>query len=597
MIIPRSEHPRPQMQRKDWKSLNGPWAFEIDKSLSGEARGLSREGAVFSREIQVPFCPESQLSGIHETDFMPGVWYQKKLDLTSDQLKKTIRLHFGAVDHEATVFINGRKAAHHVGGYTPFHVDLDPFIREGENTLTLFAQDDIRSPLVPRGKQSEEYFSHDCDYTRTTGIWQSVWLEFLPKTHIESFKLYPHTGENPSVTLLIKTSDAGTIYAEAYWDGFPCGKASARTEGSDLSLTLPLSESHLWEVGKGGLYDLLLTFTASETSEKDEVMSYFGLRSVSLTDKAFLLNDRPVFQRLILDQGFYPDGIYTAPTDEALVKDIELSMSMGFNGARLHEKVFEERFLYHADRLGYLVWGEYPSWGLDHTRPDAVYAMLPVWMEVLERDFNHPSLIGWCPFNETWDQHHNCPVPALFDIIYELTKGFDRTRPCIDTSGGYHVKTDLFDVHDYTQDPQEFQKHFPGDGTFFDRLWDRHRESYKGQPLFVSEYGGIGLKKSETEVWRKGQQDGKLSPSDAWSYGNAASGLSEYLERFRLLTETLLFNPDVAGLCYTQLTDIEQEQNGLLTYDRVPKAPPETFCSILSQTAAIERQEGRKKGA
>lgn len=602
MTIPRPEHPRPQFFRESWESLNGPWAFEIDHSLSGVARGLHKKEAKLLQTILVPFCPESPLSGLAFTDFMAGVWYQRSVRLTREQLSGIVRLHFGAVDHEAFVYINGALAGHHIGGYTSFSVDIQDFAQEGENTVTLFARDDVRDPMVPRGKQSEEYYSHDCDYTRTTGIWQSVWLEYLPKAHLESLRVYPMITEPASVFLTAKIDGvpgegmpgegAACLTVRALWDGRVVGEASCLVSGDTASLSIPLSERHLWEVGKGGLYDLELSLSFGDSIDK--VQSYFGLRTVSLSKKACLINERPVFQRLVLDQGFYPDGIYTAPSDEALLADITRSMAMGFNGARLHEKVFEERFLYHADRLGYLVWGEYPNWGLDHTNPQAIYSFLPPWLEEIERDFNHPALIGWCPFNETWDLHHQRQYDPLLASVYASTKAADPTRPCIDVSGGYHVITDIFDLHDYTQDPGDFKAHFPGDGTFVDRLWDRQKDAYRGQPLFVSEYGGIGWRVEASEAWRGDDsssgtaQDGKSAPVAAWSYGQAAQSKEEYIARFKALAEALLFNPDCMGLCYTQLTDVEQEKNGVYTYERAPKVDPSIFHAILTQKAAVE---------
>lgn len=563
MNIPRSEHPKPQLRREHWQNLNGPWEFEIDNGRSGLSRGLPQKDTKLSHTILVPFCPESSLSGIGHKDFMYGVWYKRSIHLTPEALSGRVRLHFGAVDYRCTVYVNGAPAGTHVGGYTSFYFDITDLAAPGENTIAVFAEDDTRDPLIPRGKQSEEYFSHGCDYTRTTGIWQTVWLEFLPLTHLESFRLYPDT-DTGKVTIIAQLCGAATLTAAAFYEGRPMGEISVSSSGGSATVCLPLAERHLWEVGCGRLYDLKLTYG------EDQVDSYFGLRSISLDEKVCRINGRPVFQRLVLDQGFYPDGIYTAPSDAELIADIQRSMAMGFNGARLHEKVFEERFLYHADRLGYLVWGEFPNWGLDHSRPQAIYSILPEWLSEVERDFNHPSIIGWCPFNETWDQNQHPQYNPLLPLVYRATKAADPTRPCIDTSGNFHVETDIFDLHDYEQDPAIFASHYPPDGPFVDRFADR--QPYQGQPVFISEYGGIGY---------------SLSAS-AWSYGGAAASKEAYIARFKALTETLLHHPKIFGLCYTQLTDVEQEQNGLYTYDRQPKVDPAMICEILSQKAAIE---------
>lgn len=569
MKIPRQEHPNPQFMRENWLCLNGKWQFEIDKGKSGFERKLYKREASLSGEIIVPFCPESKLSGVEHKDFMNCVWYSREVELSEKQRNGKILLHFGAVDYEAHVYVNGFEAGRHKGGYVAFSVDITSLALTGKNIITLCAYDDIRNPLVPRGKQSEEYYSHHCDYTRTTGIWQSVWLEFLPEKHIKSVKYYPDA-EGSSLTIHADLCGGGVFRAEAFYEGRSMGSAQIESRGGFASLHIPLSEKHLWEVGKGRLYDLKLSFGA------DEVSSYFGLRNIAFEGMKFLLNGKSVFQRLVLDQGFYPDGIYTAPTDEDLLGDILLSKAMGFNGARLHEKVFEPRFLYHADREGYLVWGEYPNWGLDHSRPDAIYSILPEWTEILHRDFNHPSIIGWCPFNETWDVNHRRQHDDLLRLIYRSTKAIDSTRPCIDTSGNYHVETDIFDIHDYNQNPQEFKARYDAlmtEGEFNITFPDRQR--YEGQPIFISEYGGI--------QWSLVQDGG-------WGYGTAPKTEEEFIERYKGLTDALLDNDQMFGFCYTQLTDIEQEQNGLYTYDRKAKFDPVIISAINSRKAAIEEE-------
>ena len=414
-MIPRAEHPKPQFRRENWRNLNGPWAFQIDQGRSGEARKLHLPEAKLEQEILVPFCPESDLSGIRHKDFLYGVWYQKKVTLTENQCAGRVFLHFGAVDYEAVVYINGQKAGGHKGGYVSFKVDVTEFVTPGENTITVNAIDDTRNPMYPSGKQCEQPHSYGCMYTRTTGIWQTVWLEFAPKTYIKNV----HMETNAEEGILFLTAyleGSGTLRADAGYEGRAMGSVQMENASREVKLALKVDEIHLWEVGHGRLYDLELTFG------EDLVHSYFGLRSLQLDGYKFLLNGKSVFQRLILDQGFYPDGIYTAPSDAALEQDIDMCMALGFNGARLHEKVFEERFLYHCDRKGYLVWGEYPNWGLNHADPVAIYSILPEWLEELERDRNHPAIIGWCPFNETWDVNGNRQFKGLLANIFRVTK-------------------------------------------------------------------------------------------------------------------------------------------------------------------------------
>jgi len=353
-MIDRTEHPKPQFERENWLNLNGEWQFEIDHGNSGEARELYRPDKEFASRINVPFCPESKLSGIENVDFMNAVWYKRTFEISEKQTQGLVFLHFGAVDYEATVYVNGQRCMVHKGGYVSFRVDITDHVVAGTNSVTVRAVDDTRHRLVPSGKQSQEYHSNGCFYTRTTGIWQTVWLEFVPKTHIDKVK-YVTSPDNACVHITATLCGKGLFSAEAFYDGRSVGKNSITSNGGTTAITICLSETHLWEVGNGRLYDLVLTYG------DDKVTSYFGLRSLQLDGHRFLINGRSVFQRLILDQGFYPDGIYTAPSDSELVADIERSLAMGFNGARLHEKVFEERFLYHCDRLGYIVWGEYPK--------------------------------------------------------------------------------------------------------------------------------------------------------------------------------------------------------------------------------------------
>ena len=570
--IPRSEHPKPQFRRDSWMNLNGQWAFEIDNGRSGKARGLNAMDAQLSGRIIVPFCPQSELSGVNHKDFLSGVWYRRTFELTKEQLSGRVVLHFGAVDYRCEAFVNGVSVGTHTGGYVSFCFDVTGAVHEGENVVTVYAEDDERDPLIPRGKQSELFYSHGCDYTRTTGIWQTVWLEFLPETHIEKIRIFSNV-ETGSFDVEALLKGAGTLAVEASYEGRLMGAVSVNADGGLVRLHLPLQETHLWELGCGRLYDLKLTYGA------DTVQSYAGLRSVRLDGYRFLLNGKSVFQRTVLDQGFYPDGIYTAPSDQALENDIHLSMACGFNGARLHEKIFEERFLYHCDRLGYMVWGEFPNWGLDVTRPDAVYSVLPEWLEEVERDFNHPALIGWCPFNETWDRDHRKQDDNVLRAVYLATKSADPTRPCIDTSGNYHVVTDIYDVHDYEQNVEVFKNHYDelaNGGELWDQVNHRGtgvRQQYDGKlPVFISEYGGIGWTKEEK----------------AWGYGNMPKSEEEFIERFRGLTSAILDNPRIMGLCYTQLTNVEQEQNGLYTYDRQPKFDVKIFKEILTQKAAIE---------
>ncbi len=570
-MIMRCEHPKPQFERENWISLNGEWDFAFDFSNSGIERKMyvmsDENSKLFDKKINVPFCPESRLSKIEYRDFIPACWYRRVFNL--DKLEGRTIVHFGAVDWECHVYINGNEVGVHKGGYTSFSFDISEFVVLGENTITVCAIDDVKSSCQASGKQSQEYISKGTLYTRTTGIWQSVWLEFVPENYVKRIKFTPDI-DNKCVFVEASVIGCGELCVSVKYQDKAVGEAKAFASGDATKMVVNLEELHLWECGNGRLYDVTITYG------KDRVKSYFGMRKVALDKYRFMLNDKPVFLRTVLDQGFYPDGIYTAPSDEALSNDIKLAMAAGFNGARLHEKIFEERFLYHADRAGFLVFGEYPNWGLDVYTPEAFHFAVPEWIEAVERDYNHPSIVIWCPLNETWGEGNRKMHDSTVKNIYTITKTLDPTRPCIDTSGNYHVKTDIYDVHCYEQNLEVFSKrfeNFPEDTESMDYFVKRQHYK-KGQPLFVGEYGGIAFASVDKE--------------GGWGYGSKVLDENDFLDRFRGLTETLLFHPFITGFCYTQLYDIEQERNGLCTYDRVPKFDLEIIKKIVSQKAAIE---------
>ncbi len=592
--IPRPEHPNPQWERKNWKNLNGQWQFEIDYSCSGEERNL-HTAETLSSTITVPFCPESKLSGVEVKDFMNCVWYKKTITLTEEDLNGSrVLFHIGACDYETKVWVNGVSTGFsHKGGYTPIDLDITAFVQAGDNLITVAAYDDIRSFKQPGGKQSARHNSYRCYYTRTTGIWQTVWYEIVPESYLKYAKITPDL-ENGAVAIETELVGTGDLSAEVYYEGKLVGTAAKKNRSVIGTLEVQLSEIHPWELGNGRLYDLVLKFGS------DEVKSYFGLRSIELKDGKFYINGKSVFQRLVLDQGYYPEGITTAPTEEHLIKDIQCGLDAGFNGARMHQKVFEPRYIYHADRLGYMVWGEYGSWSMNITELDAVAIFLPEWLESVRRDYNHPALITWCPFNESWDTSHHFPELQgkeqnndVIRIIYEQTKQLDPTRPCVDSSGNYHVKTDIYDVHDYQQDPAIFKENYDKLVTE-NELWDRHhfrwrfngrtegvRQTWKGEPVHVSEYGGIGFKLPENDF-----TEGRKK---AWSYGSATTSYEEFYARYEGLTAALLDNPKIFGFCYTQLTDVEQEKNGLFEYEtRKPKFDMSVISEINKRKAAVE---------
>ncbi len=567
--LPRHEYPRPQLCRSAWMNLNGNWEYMTDRACSGRERRLF-EAESLPERITVPFCRESVLSGIVDTDFCRCVWYRRTVTVPTEWREKGRRvlLHIGACDWRCQAWVNGISVGAHIGGYVSFCFDITGAVgKGGEAVITVCAEDDVRSRRQPAGKQSGKYGSYGCFYTRTTGIWQTVWLECVPAAYIENVKYYPDPDNGVlSADITVSGGDGLTLLATAEFDGNVVGCSGAIVSGRLARLTVPLSELHLWEPGKGRLYGLSLELCGEDP---DRAESYFGMRSVNVKNGIMYINRKPVFQRLVLDQGFYPDGIYTAPCDAELAGDIERSMACGFNGARLHQKIFEPRFLYHCDRMGYIVWGEHANWGLDISAPEAWQGFLGEWLECLNRDFSHPSIVGWCPLNET--QHDQ--DPGFVRAVAALTRSFDPTRPFIDTSGWTHVEglTDIMDWHDYDQDPESFRARYCGVAKG-EAIPAGKRNSFSILPTFVSEYGGI-----------------RWAPDrEGWGYGNAPQSESEFIERFRGLTDALLDCPVMGGLCYTQLTDVEQEVNGLYTYDRKAKFPTEVFKEILSRPAAVE---------
>ncbi len=570
-------HPNPIFERKNWLNLNGQWDFEIDNEVCGVALKYYVDHE-YSQKITVPFCPESKLSGIGNTNFMNSVWYKKTVQISDEQLQGRVFLHIGACDFLTTIYVNAKKVGMHTGGYASFKFDITDYAHKGENTIVIYAFDDTRSGKQWRGKQCEKFYSQRCDYTRTTGIWQTVWLEYTPKNYVENIKVYPNIASN-SVTIQGAFNGSAPLKITASYNGQIMGEAQAVKVSKVDTFTISLKEQHLWELGNGRLYELEINFG------EDTVYSYFGMRQVHMDGYKFMLNGKSVFQRLILDQGFYPDGICTAKDDETLKRDIELSMAMGFNGARLHQKVFDPRFLYHCDKAGYMTWGETGSWGFDFSDASVFSAFTTEWIEILNRDFNHPSIVGWCPMNESWYYWGKSQDNNSMKLLYRMTKNIDTTRPCIDSSGGYHVETDIYDLHDYEQNAEIFKKQYSslvegGDNYTFDPVNERtHKytgvwQTYNGEPRFISEYGG---------TWWSEEQKG-----NSWGYGNAPTSKEEVMHRYETLTNALLEDPMMMGFCYTQLTDVEQEKNGLYTYDREPKFDVEFIRKINTQKAAIE---------
>lgn len=574
--MPRPEYPRPQFVREDWVNLNGTWSYEFDFSRSGMDRRLF-ESEGFEGSITVPFAPQSELSGVGFKDFIPEMWYHRTLSVPDGWAGKRIILHFGAVDYIASIYIDGKIAGRHWGGSSSFDVDITRLVNPGqEHDLVVRVEDDERSGQYAKGKQCGRYDTFGCEYTRTTGIWQTVWMEPVPMTGLKDAYIVPDLDQS---RFMVEPSyyglEAGQQLRVKILDGDKVVSQKTVPASSQSSVDLPVKKVKTWSPESPFLYNVEFEVLSADGTVTDKVLSYAGMRKVHIEGNRIFLNNEPVYLRLVLDQGFYPDGVWTAPSDEALKHDIELSMAAGFNGARLHQKVFEPRFHYWADKLGYLTWGESASWGANINNPLSARNFLTEWEETVVRDRNHPSIIMWTPFNETWEHPEDREAAReacrMVSDVYELTKNLDY-RPCHDVSGNYHVVTDVFSVHQYMQNPDDLKAWLaPVDGHVRQTDLEHREVEYDGQPYLVDEYGGI--------KWVDGQEYSEIS----WGYGDAPKTLEEFYERLEALTDVILGYGHICGYCYTQLTDVEQEQNGIYNYDRTPKFDMEKIRAVFSK--------------
>ncbi len=575
--LPRAEYPRPQFERSEWLNLNGAWTYAFDFSQTGNQRGWN-DSKGFPDNILVPFCPESKLSGVAFTDFIPCIWYQRSISIPADWQGRRIMLHFGAVDYEASLYINGKFVQTHYGTGSSFAFDITPFVQPGTTAnLVLRVRDDLRSGRQPGGKQSERLESYGCMYTRTTGIWQTVWMEPVAANALQRVSATPDIDQQQLVIRpeFYLEDNSATLTAELYDGKRLVAKATAPACNSSI-LVLPVKKPKLWSPESPFLYDLRYTVRDAGGKVLDTVQSYAGMRKIHVQDGRFYLNNQPYFQRLVLDQGFYPDGIWTAPSDEALRRDIELSKAVGFNGARLHQKAFEERYYYWADRLGYLTWGEQASWGLDVNNDLAARNFLSEWAELVQRDRNHPSLVVWTPFNETWGCREGIYQRFMRDV-YDLTKTLDPTRPINDASGDGHVKTDIWTVHDYERDQQKLIQHHTfvdGRPVFRNQPDKKYLAEYEGQPYILDEFGGLPWIPEEERA-------------TSWGYGSNIDTLDDFYAILEREIDAIIACPHIVGYCYTQITDVEQEKNGIYRYDRTPKFNTERLRSIFTKIPAI----------
>ncbi|MCA0457727.1 MAG: glycoside hydrolase family 2 [Chloroflexi bacterium] len=582
MTTPRPEYPRPQFERAQWLNLNGEWQFDFDDANAGVA-GKWYESHDFSQKITVPFAYQAPLSGIGTNDIHDIVWYRRTFSAPAGWNGKRIRLNFEAVDYRAWVWVNGIPVAFHEGGHVPFSVDVTDFLQAGQNTLVVRAEDFTWDKGQPRGKQFWERKSARIFYTRTTGIWQTVWLEPVSKLHIGRVKMTPFV-DSSTLEVEYEVDEVGSDYqidATVSFGGktlttetftfdssIPDDSWSGNQRLGKHTIAIP-GDLNLWSPETPNLYDIRFKLT-SGGAVLDEVQSYFGMRSVKLENGKVLLNGQPYYLKMVLDQSYNPEGILTFPDDAYIKRDIELTKAMGFNGARKHQKPEEPRALYWADKMGLIIWGEMANCYI-YTET-AIQRIASEFQAAVRRDYNHPCIIAWTPMNESWGVPNmkNDPRPvAHLNSMYALTKSIDPYRPVISNDGWEHAKTDLVTIHDYE-----------GKGEVLTERYSTLEKSlaylpinlpinlagypYEGQPVLLTEFGGIGYKKDAQE---------------GWGY-TTASGDEDYIERYKAVIDATYSSPIIVGYCYTQLTDVEQEINGLLTYDRQPKVPLEIIKQI-----------------
>lgn len=588
----REEYPRPQLVRERYMVLNGAWEFGYDDAGVSLQEGWFRPGKRLPLQIEVPFVYECAKSGIgcHE-ERHDTVFYKRRFTLPPDWAGARILLHFGAVDYRARVYLNGTFVGEHEGGHSPFTFDITGWLSEGGQELAVWVNDPLEDKSIPRGKQYWKVGEESIWYTRSTGIWQPVWLEPVPDACIGAVRFTPDVdagrvgvrvrleGDWQDTALKLRFSLRGeTLLEETLRATGDCLETACSLVRNAVFRHDPCDAGLLWSPETPNLVDVDMQLLRGDTVV-DRVTSYFGMRKIHTENGLVMLNNQPYYMKLVLDQGYWPESLLTAPDDEAFRTDIEMSKRMGFNGCRKHQKAEDPRFLYWADRLGYMVWGEMAAaYIFDES---AVARTTREWLQIVERDYNHPSLCVWVPMNESWGAPLIARDPqqqAYGLALYHLLKSLDATRLVVGNDGWDLTRTDLCAVHNYNHggmdEPDKYARFCRAVGEKKDILQEvpaghplyARGFAHSGEPILLTECGGI--------AFDAGHPDG-------WGYTRAASP-EEFLEQYRRVISAILASPSVVGFCYTQLTDVEQEVNGLLRYDRTPKCPPEAIRKINS---------------
>jgi hypothetical protein len=590
--VPRPEHPQPDLFRPLWYNLNGVWEFAYDPSDAGRKENWKDDRKLEGRII-VPFCPESQLSGVYDEGLHPLCWYARSFDVPEKLWGKRIKLHFGAVDYRADVWLNGTHLGQHVGGYDLFDFDVTALVNPTGNRLVLRVDDDMHE-AKPRGKQSID--PHGCEYMRVTGIWQTVWLEAVGSTFVRDFvaEADPETGV-VHLRARVDGPDQGLhLSAVISREGRDLARGQGDVVDASVALSVSVPNPTSWFPAHPALYDLDLSLVTAQGTEIDRVHGYAGFRKVTIHDGMLHLNSEPFFLMSALDQGYYPQSLYTPPTDRAMQQDVEWAKQYGLNSIRKHQIVAEPRFYYWCDRLGLPVWGEMADWGADLRQTDD---FLRQWGACVRRNINHPSIITWVPTNER-TQPEDEEYIRIKVRIYQATKDLDRTRPVIDTSGYCHTQTDITDLHVNTRGAdgwrnwwQGWRRSITATGNAIACCTDRPTYSngfrHQGQPVVISEAGNFIVAEFPPEgPWKA---HGYPSPYHSGSIATVREFVAVYREYFLALTAA----PECAGFSYVQLYDVEGEVNGYLTYSRKPKIPAnmiaEVHDEVLRARAAIHR--------
>jgi beta-galactosidase/beta-glucuronidase len=578
------------LARQRWIDLDGPWDFAYDDADVGLDEGWWERAEPFTRTIIVPFPPESRASGIGDSAFHPVVWYRRTFRVSAEDRRERLLLHFGAVDYRAEVWVNGRMVARHEGGHTPFAADIAPVLAPGDvDQVVVVRAEDLPLDLTqPRGKQDWEERPHKIWYHRTTGIWQPVWLEPVARCHITDVRWTPdldrgllglHLRLNQiprrPLTLRLRLSLHGEILED---DTYTIEHSELRRIVAVTPAERVMSRDRIyWSPRHPNLIDADLTLRDGE-EVVDRVESYAGMRSCGYANGRFLLNGRPYYPRLVLSQGYWPESHLAAPDAGALRREVELIKAHGFNGVRLHQKVEDPRLLSWCDRLGLLVWGEMANAYVFSAT--AVERLTREWLEVLRRDYSHPSIVTWMPVNESWGVPALETDPAQQDYVrglYYLTKALDPTRPVIGNDGWEHVVSDVWGIHDYTHSGEALRERYGTTEALVQTLQQvqPHYRSLalpappqRGEPVMLTEFGGINFDPDPERAW--------------WGYGRTPDP-ETYLAKYTELLDAVLDSPMIAGFCYTQFADTEQETNGLVTAERMPKLDPSDVRAVTRQ--------------